>query len=413
MIPVPKRPRPLPVVLSPEEEVQFLAGVTGARLVLAQVYLDRHRLDDARRECQRAIALDPTRPDGYGMLGRIYLAESQPGLAADALQKATVADPSVALNLYLLASTYRSLERTADATITLHAFVMVAERRLDELWSAPGLRLSDSARSRVLSERSRFDTRQAPVDLLASAGAGSVGFLPTAYENAARYFSTGDYEQTVAALRDAIRGDPLIRDVPEFGGDTTQQMATARRAAADSPAGAAAHVSLGHVLMASERPDEARRAFARALELDAALEIPRLRLAGHALSEMDADRAIEHLETAVRLHPASSEARRLLANAYWAAEDLGRAVVQFNAALALEPTDERLRTSRQTMLISAEPNPAIEAEIKAVVAAHRGRVWRIRISDGFINASLVIARRSRRIAMRSSAIPSWAYTDCI
>ena len=130
------------------------------------------------------------------------------------------------------------------------------------------------------------------------------------------------------------------------------------------------YVALGHVLMALDRADEARPAFERALELDATLETPRLRLASHALSEGNTGRAIEHLEAAVRQHPSSREARRLLANAYWAADNLGAAVIQFNAALAMDPTNEQLRTSRQTMLVSAPPNAAIEAEVTAVAADH-------------------------------------------
>ncbi len=352
------------------ERVADSIGTARARLVLAQVYLDRHRLDDARRECQRAIALEPTRPDGYVMLGRIHLAESQPERAADAFHKATVADPSAALTFYQLASAYRLLGRTTEATAALQAFVGAAEQQLNDLWNAPSLQLSESMRSRVLSERSRFDTRQAPVDLLARAGAAVVGFLPAAYESAARHFAGGDYEHAVAALRDAMRSDPLTQDVPALGDNPEHELQTARRAAADPSAGAAAYVSLGHVLMALDQPDEARLAFERALELDVTLETPRLRLAGHALAEMNEGEAIDHLETAVRQHPASSEARRLLGNVFWAADDIDAAVTQFNAALALEPANERLRTSLQTALLSAQPNAAVEAEINAAVAAH-------------------------------------------
>ena len=352
--------------------LERLAGfldTAGARLLLAQVYLDHHRVADAWRECLRAIELDPTLPDGYVMLARIHLAESQLELAADALREATVAD-SVALYFYQLASTYGALERTTEATAALQAFVMAAERRLADLWTATGLRLSDSERSRRLSRRSRFDTRQAPIDLMARAAGAATGFLPAGYETAAQHLVAGNYDQAVAALGDALRTAALTLDVPDLGGDPDQQLQAARRAAADPSAGAPAHVSLGHVLMALERADEARPAFERALELDATLETPRLRLASHALSEGNTGRAIEHLEAAVRQHPSSREARRLLANAYWAADNLGAAVIQFNAALAMDPTNEQLRTSRQTMLVSAPPNAAIEAEVTAVAADH-------------------------------------------
>jgi tetratricopeptide (TPR) repeat protein len=346
-------------------------GTAGARLVLAQVLLDRHRIDDARRECQRAIELEPTRPDGHALLARIHRAQALPGLAADALRKATVGDASDPLNLYQLASSYEAMGRSAEAAAALEAFVEAAERRLEVLWRAPVLPLSDSVRSGLLDARSRFDTRQAPVDLLARLGGGLAGFLPTSYESAATYFMAGEYPQALAALGDTLDGDPLTRDVPDLDrrDNSEEQLQTARRAAAAPSADAAAFVSLGHILTALEQPEEARQAFARALELDGTLEMPRLRLASHALSQMNGNAAFEQLEIAARQHPASSEVHRLLGNIFLAADNIDAAVTQYRGALVLDPADERLRMSLQTTLLLVEPDETVEAEIVAAVAA--------------------------------------------
>ena len=155
------------------ERLASSVSTPAGRLVLAQVYLDRHRVEDARRESQRAIDLEPARPHGYAMLGRIHLAESQAELAVAAFETATAADPGDVLNFYHLASAYDSVGRATDADGALQALVEAAERRLDVLWSEDALPISDRVRSRVLAERSLFVTRRAPICLSAMAfGAG-------------------------------------------------------------------------------------------------------------------------------------------------------------------------------------------------------------------------------------------------
>ena len=341
----------------------------GARLVLSLVYLDQHRIDDALRECQRAIELAPMRPDGYALLGRIRLARSQTELAADAFLRGTMADPSEALNWYQLAAVSDALGHKEEATSARQAFVRAAERRLSAFWNDRGVHTTVSS-AKTPWEPRRFVTRRAPVDMLASADGGVAGFLPSAYESAARYLSAGNYVQGVAALADVVGRDPLTRDIPEPGGSLTDRLRAARRSVAAPSAAAAAYASLGHVLMALEQPTEARQAFERALALDRTLETPRLRLASLALLDGKGNEALNHLKAAVKQHPGSTEARRLLSTAYWAAGDLDAAVTELSVALGLKLADERLRTSLQTALLFAPRRDDVEAGVTAAVAAH-------------------------------------------
>ena len=220
------------------EQLASTLDTGGARLLLAQVHLDRHRLADARREAERAIALDPTRADAYVLLGRIHLKASQPELAVNAYGEATRTEPNRALNFYQLSSAFASLGRITDATSARQDFVTAAERRLDAVWGAAGSRLSDATRTRLLEGRSQFFTRQAPVDYLASAAAGLTAFLPARYEIAARHFREGAYAEAVAALREAVSSDPLTRGIPDLGTDPAHHLETARTAASASVADA-------------------------------------------------------------------------------------------------------------------------------------------------------------------------------
>ena len=278
----------------------------GASLALARVYLDQHRLEDARRETQRAVALDAARADGYELLGVISLDGSDPAEATEAFRQATLADPNDALAFYELASAHLALAQPTAAAAARVGFAAAAERRLGPLWSMPGQRLTETAP--VLGEPSRFVMRRAPVDLVANAGGAFAGFMPSAYEGAAVLVAAGDYAGAVSALRAAVGGDALTRAIAGLSDDHGPQLNSAD--------------------------------------------------------------AITQLETAVTQHPESSEARRLLGQAFWLAEDVASAVQQFSAGLALAPGDERLRTARQAALLLATPNDPVAAEFAATAAAH-------------------------------------------
>jgi tetratricopeptide (TPR) repeat protein len=115
----------------------------------------------------------------------------------------------------------------------------------------------------------------------------------------------------------------------------------------------AAHTSLGSALLLAGRSDEALSHYAAALQLDPSAKSQRdLGIALLYLKRLPA--AIEHLEEAVRLAPASAPAHEFLAGALVAQGRKAEAVAHYQRALQLEPDNERVRRTLESL--SAPPH---------------------------------------------------------
>lgn len=348
----------------------------GLRLALARVYFDRHRSQDAVRECQTVIGMDPSRADVHALLGLIHLSESRLEQAAAAFEKAAALIPADSRNFYRLADIYTALGRGVDASAALETFRRSAETRLSRVLQD---RHSEAAASSISSgypDGITFLIRQAPVDLLAELGANPDRFLPESYESAASHFAQGNYSQAAVALRQAAEADPLVSGVPDLRGSLDEHVKAARAAVKRRGASGADHLRLGEILLAMDQPQEAALTFEKALERDPTLSAARLRLASLALRQNQFDVAIRHL-TVLKQRPNSIEPLRLLGNAYWAKGDIDKAAAQYRAALAVRPADERVHLSLASALLSANRLEEGEAALKAALAAmpRSGRSW--------------------------------------
>src|SRR5574342_499527 len=80
--------------------------------ILASLYLERGRFEDALREFEADIKIDPTRAAFHRYKGLIYQATARPADAADAFRAAWLLDPTDPQNAYRLIA-YRSDGTTA------------------------------------------------------------------------------------------------------------------------------------------------------------------------------------------------------------------------------------------------------------------------------------------------------------
>jgi tetratricopeptide (TPR) repeat protein len=182
-----------------DAESQLQARLKGAdantalevHAILAALYLDRSRFDDALREFEAAIRIDPTRAAFHRYKGLLYLATERPAEAAEAFRSAWRLEPMDPQNAYRLLA-FRSNTTTRQEIEEALATFATMEAELIR-----------AARPRPASP---FRTTQAIDD---DAG-GAMGFVPPAYARGFSLLQRGRYDDGLSALRDAVGADPLV-----------------------------------------------------------------------------------------------------------------------------------------------------------------------------------------------------------
>ncbi len=134
-------------------------------------------------------------------------------------------------------------------------------------------------------------------------------------------------------------------------GDQKRALACFERAIALAPDMASAHFFAGHGYLQSERFDDAKREFTRALELEHDVPATLIGLAKVALSKNDPTAALEFLERAKQQNPSTKEADWLMAAAWRALGDetkAGQFAAPGEAPPAQESFPDRLRAQEQS-----------------------------------------------------------------
>lgn len=161
--------------------------------ILASTYLDRGRFDDALRELDADLKIDPNRALFHRLRGLALRARNRPAEAADAFREAWRIDPSDPQLAYFLIA-HRSSRTTAAeiarAIETLRALELAIVRGTRGAGGAPFLSL-------------------AAID---DEAGGAIAFAPAAYAPAFALVLGGSLDAGLAALRTAVATDPLSAD---------------------------------------------------------------------------------------------------------------------------------------------------------------------------------------------------------
>jgi tetratricopeptide (TPR) repeat protein len=293
-----------------DAEIQLQPRLKGADVqtalevhaILASLYLDRGRLDEALREFDAAIRIDPTRPAFQRYKGLIYQATARPVEAADAFRAAWLLDPTDPQNAYRLV-----VDRSNSTTAA------EIEQALATLASVEG-ELIRLERSRA---RSPFRTTQAIDD---EAG-GAMAFVPPPYARGFSLVQRGEYEEGLAALRAAVASDPLVTDAASRSEPMAQGIAELRQGMVDS---------------AIDRLEAAVARFKDSSEAH--------RVLGTAYGVRgDMARSVQHLREAVRLDPRDERGWIALARALEDTGDGAEVDATLRAGIAMLPNSGALR----------------------------------------------------------------------
>ena len=270
--------------------------------ILAALYLDRSRFDDALREFEAAIRIAPTRAAFHRYNGLIYLATARPAQAAEAFRSAWRLDPMDPQNAYRLI-VYRSDSTTRQEVEQALATFAAIEAELIRL-----------ARPRSTLT---FRTTQAIDD---NAG-GAMGFVAPAYARGFSLLQRGRYDEGLVALRAAVAADPLVADAASRSEPMAQGTAALRRGLVDT---------------AIERLEAA---VARAADSS---EAHRLLGTAYGISG-DVTSGVRHLRDAVRLNPRDERAWIALASSLGDTGGRTDAATALRAAIGALPDSGALR----------------------------------------------------------------------
>ena len=297
------------------------------------VLLDRLRAADALGELETAARLDVDRPDVPALQSLAFDASGKPDDAVRAVGRAVARDPGNVVLSYRLAQKAVALKDDGEAR---RAWSRVTE--LLEGVSAPGAPLAD----RAPFERVGL-LRQAP---------GVAPIFPLAiYAGAYAQLAAGHLTAGVAALEDALRGDPMMRQ-PSAVRDGIARAGAALRAGRLREA----RTLLEELMQRAPDAGEPRRALAVVFKI-----------------EQQPQAAVDHAKAAVRLDPGNERARLLLAElleeagrpeeAIQALEDTLRAVPASGTALyrlgVLRQAEARLPEALAAWRASASIGPVV------------------------------------------------------
>lgn len=160
---------------------------------LASLYMERGRFDDALRELDEDVRIDPRRAAFHRYKGLVHQLEGRAAAAAGAFRAAWLLDPDDPQNAYRLLA-FRSAQTTPSEN----------ERALETLASVE----RDVIQGRRPRAAAPFTTVSGIID---DAG-GALAFVPAAYARGFSLVLKGQLDSGLAALRTAVGADPLVID---------------------------------------------------------------------------------------------------------------------------------------------------------------------------------------------------------
>jgi tetratricopeptide (TPR) repeat protein len=293
--------------------------------VLASLYLERGRLNDALREFDEDISIDPRRAAFHRFKGLILQMMSRPADAAEAFRTAWLLDPADPQNAYRLIA-HRSAETTRQDV----------DRALETLASLE--------RGLIRRERPGAAAAFTEVRGIIDDAGGAMAFVPAAYAGGFSLILQGELERGLDAFRAAITNDPLVTDPASRSEPMVRGISALRQAAsakASAPGGmvAAAVEELEAAVAAARNSSEAHRILATAY-----------------LISGDIARSVEHLRNAVRLNPRDERSQLALARTL---EETGRSAEAEDVLRKAIVIEER----RQVGPLEGADKPALASRV--------------------------------------------------
>jgi tetratricopeptide (TPR) repeat protein len=282
--------------------------------LLAPLYLQQGRADDARKLVETAIGAAPKNVGLRIVLADMYLRTGQSAQSEKLLREVISMEPTVIAHRYTLAR------------------FLVAEKRVDAA--------AQVLREVIVQEPDNIEAKTALVNLLATgqsfeaAEKELLGFVKASPKDMEVRLALGDFynERDKAAQAARVYGEIVERD-------------------RDGPQGLAARNRLAAAALREQRLADATRLIDEVLAVNAQDNDALILRADMALARGDAPAAITDLRTVLRDKPDAAPVQRALARAYVQSNDLALAEETLKTAIATNPGDEQLRVDYARLLM--------------------------------------------------------------
>ena len=293
------------------------------RLRLAQLLLERGRLDLAEAQFERLLSLQPAHPPALLGLARIRLAQGRPAEALDLLTRCAN-DPHVAKSAHaLLAQVHRQLGDPAAAESAARALSGLPP---DPSWPDPFW--SETLQYRV-GKRARIEQAQALID------AGRLADAFKVLNRVANDYPTDDESRYLIGW---------ILNREGRGREAEDSLREHLRLSPHSPKG---HAQLAVALLAQERYADALEVLQRAIQLKPTWAELHFNL-GYACAHLGRnEEAVTHFREALRHDPNYVDGYIALADLLSQRGEQDEAARLLRQVLALNPSDERARFLQQ------------------------------------------------------------------
>ena len=333
------------------------------RTFLASLYMERGRFEDALREFDEDIKIDPRRAAFPRFKGLIHQLAARPGAAADAFWAAWQLDAADPQNAYRLIA-FRSAQTTDEER----------GRALDTL--------------RTVERDLVSGTRPASMPFVNIAGivddaGGAMLFAPAAYARGFSLVLKGELDAGVAAFGSALAADPLVADAATRA-PAMKEGLTALRDGRVADAIVQLETAVGHAGNSSE----AHRMLATAYGISG-----------------DIPKSIDHLREAIRLHTRDERSWIALARTL---EQTGRVLEAQQVvrdAIAALPDAGALRW--QLAALAGRDQRTVEADVALIVATDR---YVLLAGRGDLHVSLGRFARTQLDYQRAIAVLGQAIT---
>jgi tetratricopeptide (TPR) repeat protein len=305
---------------------------------LASLYLERGRLNDALREFDEDISIDPRRAAFHRFKGLVLQAMSRPAEAADAFRTTWLLDPDDPQNAYRLI-VYRSVRTTPQET----------ERASETL--------ANLERGLIRRERGGTSAPFTNVSGIIDDAGGGMAFVPAAYASGFSFILQGELDRGVAELRVAIANDPLVTDPVLASEPMARGIAALRKGVVES-----AIEHLETAVAGARDSSEAHRVLATAYSITG-----------------DIARSVQHLRDAVRLTPRDERSRLALAQILAAVGRSAEAEDVLRTAIAELPNASALRwqlSRRSQAGQDADDLALIDMADRLVLLVGKGELYR-------------------------------------